>query len=839
LAGLAVGFATLICLFGHLGAIGLLGPDEPRYAWIARAMAETGDWVTPRLYGSPWFEKPILYYWAAAIGFQMHLPPEWAARLPSALAALVATLGIAWLGWKHYGFEECPWSPALLAPLFFSTSVGAIGFSRAATPDMLFSASITLAMACAATILRHDGALRGPADPALTGHRGFTAILGFGSFLGLAVLAKGPAAIILAGGAIGIWALATKHWRAAFRMLHPFAIASFGVVALPWYVLCARRNPDFLRVFLFQHNFERYVSNVFQHRQPFWFFIPITLLALIPWTAFLIPAAREGFGLWRAKSWRDSPAFFFSCWAMFPILFFSFSQSKLPSYILPGIPALALVMAIGASRLTERSSRSNRWVFVLVGLTWIGLAAAAFFWATHRLPGGVANPARVPIVVCAVVAVIGGMLVALLGLARQLAALWVSLLLGCALVEVVGIAILPRLDPYYSARSVGAMLRDDLRPDRLFVYDLPRASQYGLAFYLGRQLPEWPPTDFDAALVLTTPKGFEELRARGLVEGALDESHQTIVMVPVRARSRGVPKNEAGGLSARRRRRKVLQEETHDLIFVGSAVVVGHIEVAEPLAHHLFRVRRLRENRGCVVGQRGTIVGLDEKLGNAARSHKMGGDREFAPVLIVGHPKSESAEPVHVRQDRESRALYLDFHQLLRGVVNTVERERGHAWVGTGHFERNVGAHVDAPESEMLGIDVVASRQRLDGGAQFGGFMVSERRHAGTCAVSRVVEQENVEFVLLQRGHERQHICTLRRVSVRQNYSGGAAQTGEKPALPLRTIGQRERKRSGMPHHHAQIERGGCSRGPENLVKKVAGNRGDRDDGEKDQRQQA
>jgi 4-amino-4-deoxy-L-arabinose transferase-like glycosyltransferase len=540
LAALAIGFATLICLFGHLGAIGLLGPDEPRYAWIARAMAETGDWITPRLYGSPWFEKPILYYWTAAIGFGLHLPPEWAARLPSALAALVAALGIAWLGWKHYGFEECPWSPALLAPLFFSTSVAAIGFSRAATPDMLFSASITIAMACAAIILRQAGVLRGPTNPALAEHRSdFPAVCLFGAFLGLAVLAKGPAAIILAGGAIGIWALATKHWRAAFRMLHPIAIASFLIVALPWYVLCARRNPDFIRVFLFQHNFERYVSDVFQHRQPFWFFIPITLLALIPWTAFLIPAAREGLALWRTKSWRDSPTFFFSCWAIFPILFFSFSQSKLPSYILPGIPALALVMAVSASRAVERSPGADGWVFALLGLTWVGLAVAAVAWA-NRLPGGTANPERVSIIACAVAGFVGGMLITRLAVSRQRAALWVSLLLGCSLVEVAGIAILPRLDPYYSARSVGAMLRSDLRPDRLFVYDLPRASQYGLAFYLGRQLPEWPPTDVDAALVLTTPKGFDELRARGLVEGTLDESHQAIVMVPVRARPRGV-----------------------------------------------------------------------------------------------------------------------------------------------------------------------------------------------------------------------------------------------------------------------------------------------------------
>src|SRR5271156_2335049 len=103
---LVTGVVSAICLFSHLGALGLVGPDEPRYAWIARAMAQTGDWITPRLYGTPWFEKPILYYWAAAIGFSLHLPAEWAARLPSALAALSIAVAIGWLGWKHYGVGD-------------------------------------------------------------------------------------------------------------------------------------------------------------------------------------------------------------------------------------------------------------------------------------------------------------------------------------------------------------------------------------------------------------------------------------------------------------------------------------------------------------------------------------------------------------------------------------------------------------------------------------------------------------------------------------------------------------------------------------------------------------
>lgn len=252
-------------------------------------MARSGDWVTPRLYGQPWFEKPILYYWLAAIGFRLNLPAEWAARLPSAFAALAAALAIGWLAYKHHGAYPAP--VTALAPVLFATTVGAIGFARAATPDMLFSAFLALAMVSAATVLRNEQLLRGEQ----TAERATSLpLILFGGFLGFAVLAKGPAAIILAGGALAIWILATQHWRAAAKFFHPFALTSFCVIALPWYALCALRNPDFLRVFILQHNFERYLTPVFQHPQPFWFFIPITLLALLPWTVLLWPAAREG-----------------------------------------------------------------------------------------------------------------------------------------------------------------------------------------------------------------------------------------------------------------------------------------------------------------------------------------------------------------------------------------------------------------------------------------------------------------------------------------------------------------------------------------------------------------
>jgi 4-amino-4-deoxy-L-arabinose transferase-like glycosyltransferase len=530
------GAVVLLSLFANLGAIGLVGPDEPRYAWIARAMAETGDWVTPRLWGAPWFEKPILYYWAAAIGFRMHLPAEWAARLPSAIAALAAAKAIAWFARRHYGADEDSIaSPTLLAPIIFATSVAAIGFARAATPDMLFSAAITLAMICAASVLRRDGALRIP-NNAPADNKNYNPLVLFlwGAFLGAGVLAKGPAALILAGGAIGIWTLVTSQWRAALRLVHPLAIAAFCAVALPWYALCAHRNPDFLHVFIFQHNFERYLTPLFQHQQPFWFFGPITILALLPWSAFLISAAQEASKLWHEKTWRNSPGLFAACWAVFPVIFFSFSQSKLPSYMLPAAPALALIAAIGASRAFP-SGRTNAVVpSAGVALVWVALAAV-FLHATRKFPfagmgGGI--PMLAAAAAGIAIAVAAGILYAGTRKDLRLAVILCSLCV-LATLEVANIVVLPQLVPYVSARTHAAFFRNDLHSDRIFTYRLRRSWNYGLAFYFHREIPEWSPLDPDAALVLTTREGLQKIQEAGRSQGLEEPPQQGIFYVPI------------------------------------------------------------------------------------------------------------------------------------------------------------------------------------------------------------------------------------------------------------------------------------------------------------------
>jgi 4-amino-4-deoxy-L-arabinose transferase-like glycosyltransferase len=478
--------ATLyVCYFSHLGAIGFVGPDEPRYAWIARDMAETGDWVTPRLYGKPWFEKPPLLYWGAALSFKLFGVSEASARLPSALSALLATLALGWLALRLYGAETARWMLLLLP-----TTVGMIGFSHAAATDMPFSGMLTIAMVCSAVVL---GLARNEHTPILP-RTPWVALLLFGFFLGLAVLAKGPAAIILSGGAIFFWALFTKRWRDAFHLLHPIAIASFCLTALPWYILCARRNPDFFRIFIIEHNFKRYLTPEFQHIQPFWFYVPVLLVAFLPWTAVLLWTGVAGlFRFGKLRKCSDGMGFLL-CWLSFCVVFFSVSQSKLPGYILPAVPALALVLARACNSLASENAKS-------FGTTLLGFSLLVFYITLaerFRLQrSGAHDLSEFAIVMILLAVAFPGVILSLgfvfsrRGQVRS-AALLLSLLpillpLSGAdrLVSDLGIV---RNSP---CKSAAELLDQRIPIDRLTTYNLGPSWRYGLNFYLGKELPPW------------------------------------------------------------------------------------------------------------------------------------------------------------------------------------------------------------------------------------------------------------------------------------------------------------------------------------------------------------
>jgi 4-amino-4-deoxy-L-arabinose transferase-like glycosyltransferase len=502
--------ATLyVCYFSHLGAIGFVGPDEPRYAWIARDMVETGDWVTPRLYGKPWFEKPPLFYWGAAQSFKLFGVSEAAARLPSAVSALLATLALAWLALRLYGAETARWLLLLLP-----TTVGMIGFSHAAATDMPFSAMLTIAMVCAAVVLSLTRDEKTPIQPRTP----WLALILFGLFLGLAVLAKGPAAIILSGGTIFFWALFTKRWRDAFRLFHPAALASFCLTALPWYILCARRNPDFYRIFIIEHNFKRYLTPEFQHIQPFWFYLPVLLVAFLPWTGAGIWTAWAG-GAEFAKSRKISPhTLFLLSWSLFVLLFFSLSQSKLPGYALPAIPALTLLLAYGWASLGSEQRKSSGVSLAGFALLCLGVSVLA----ADLFPHVSLQAQRVKLAVSFLLAMTGlsNLLVVIAFIClrtrsgRNLAA---SLCVVPMLFSImIADEIVSGLVSLSSRDLAFQLLAQHVPPEHTFIYHgMGRSLRYTLNFYVRRELPDWDEKPDADAYVVSGTFNCERLRRQG------------------------------------------------------------------------------------------------------------------------------------------------------------------------------------------------------------------------------------------------------------------------------------------------------------------------------------
>ena len=508
-----------VCYFSHLGAFGFIGPDEPRYAWIARDMAESGDWVTPRLYGKPWFEKPVLYYWAAGVCFKLFGVNEANARLPSAVCALLATLSLAWLAVRIGGWNAARWVLLLLP-----STVGMIGFSHAASTDMPFSAMLSIAMVCAAVVLGLVPAnyLEEPVFRR-TKKAIYLSLALFGFFLGLAVLAKGPAALILAGGAMLLWAASTRRWLDALRLFHPVSVGTFFLTCLPWYVLCARRNPEFFRVFIIEHNFRRYLTPEFQHIQPFWYYLPITILALLPWVFwlawFITGDGRKERGQHRAQ------ILFLAGWSVYPVLFFSLSKSKLPGYILPAVLPLGFLISLAVRRTLKSTHAFGCYVLGLIGALLLVSPGWIFFSKVH---------VRGPLVsLYIIVATVGGLLVIGAALLRQTrAGLTFSVVLVLFLLNLVYVS-LSKLDPQLSARSCARRIGVE-RAANTYSFKLQRSWQYQLSFYLHREIAEWSPNVAVEATVVTSERNLEELERSAQIVAVISKQSPQAEVVVVR-----------------------------------------------------------------------------------------------------------------------------------------------------------------------------------------------------------------------------------------------------------------------------------------------------------------
>lgn len=352
---IAILTASAFAFFFGLGRLGFLGPDEPRYAEVAREMFASGDYISTRLCGCLWFEKPALLYWMSAAGYHLFGVNEFAARVPTAAAA-VATVALVYVALRRLGMH----SLALASALVLATSGIFIAYARVATPDMILTAAMTAALLAAFHATRASGRARS-----------IYWALSF-LFMAAAVLAKGLVGAVLVVAILGVYLVVAGRPRSLRWRDCLIGIVVFLAVAGSWYgPVTMRHGWAFIEEFFVRHHFQRYTSNEFGHPQPVYFFFVVAVAGMAPWTFFLIPAIAR---LRSLKDSRDSLMALMWIWLVVPLLFFSFSESKLPGYVLPVFPALAVIIGNEVERVWrgQRSSllRAAEW---LTGLTLVGM----------------------------------------------------------------------------------------------------------------------------------------------------------------------------------------------------------------------------------------------------------------------------------------------------------------------------------------------------------------------------------------------------------------------------------------------------------------------------------
>src|SRR5262249_43395237 len=263
-----VGVCAFLFFFG-LGAFGLVGADEPRYAQIAREMFQRHDWIVPTLNNTPWLEKPPLLYWKVINSYRIFGVSDWATRVPAAAHAMALVL-VVFFFMRRFR----PGSEAGVA-LITASSAAIIGFARGASTDMLLAVHFSIAMLAWWTWHQH-------------GKKIWLAC--FYVFLAFAALAKGPVAPALAVLIVGAYAWLRRDGGILWRSLSWPGLALFFAIVLPWYVAMQIRVPQFFRVFFIEHNLARFGTNLYQHAQPFWYYIPVFLLSTLLWTSFTVPS---------------------------------------------------------------------------------------------------------------------------------------------------------------------------------------------------------------------------------------------------------------------------------------------------------------------------------------------------------------------------------------------------------------------------------------------------------------------------------------------------------------------------------------------------------------------
>jgi 4-amino-4-deoxy-L-arabinose transferase-like glycosyltransferase len=527
-----LGVAAVPCTvlwFVLLAGRPLFDPDEGRYAEIPREMLSGGDWVIPHLDGLVYLEKPPLQYWLTALAFRGFGANEFAARLCTGLAGYLSLATVFFVGRRLWGAGA-----GVRALLFTSASTLFVLLGHQLTLDMLLSFFLTSALGC----FLMAQARRASSDP----WRAW--MLGCWASMAFALLTKGLIGVLIPAAATSAYVLWQRDWMLLRRLNVRRGLALLAVIAAPWFVLAARANPRFLWFFFVREHFQRFLTPIEHRTEPWWFFVPVLVVGILPWLPQAVRALVSPSSLPdRAPRGQFDAARLLWVWCVFVLIFFSCSDSKLIPYILPAIPALALLCA---SR-KDADSRVN-----VVGGALLSLASCVglLAYASGRWSSAEARTLLLlirPMLFCTCIVLTAGALAScvLRGRPRAaLASLCVSWFLATGTILVAANAA----QSLFSARDVALALR--LEAAAAGVADAPifavQAYQQSLVFYLQRPVVLVDYRDeFDLGLTQDPSRGIATLRE--FTEAWLPLSDGFAVMPPSsrdRLSGLGVPMRE-------------------------------------------------------------------------------------------------------------------------------------------------------------------------------------------------------------------------------------------------------------------------------------------------------
>lgn len=460
----SLGLAVIALYLYQLDGTGVLSTDEPRYLAVGRAMAASNDWVMPVLWGKPWFEKPPLLYWLAALGTRAGLGMELCGRLPVALLSLAFLAGFFELLRREFGFRV-----AAIATMLLACSAGWLAFSSLALTDAPMAVCFSLAVLLLLPLVNpSDQPVGRPYSPAEVNYR--FALAGLAT--GFAVLAKGLVPILLLLPAAWYLRRYARRWW--------IGLAAMLIVAAPWYLaVYLRAGFPFIEELFLKHHLARLYSASIDHVQPVYFYIPALLGSVFPWTPLLLLPIQR-------RTWAEPRRQYLLVTVAFGFLFFSAILNKLPGYLLPLLPLLFIL--IGAWFEDHRPAELNRGLMV---------ACAALIGVVPLLSGVIprvlAGQHDALAVFSPTPTLIAFSLLPL-GFASVARRSWLGpILIFCSVAAALYLkeSVYPVLDRENSARG----LWRELAPEISTVCDagLHRAWQYQFAFYLGHPLPQCQP----------------------------------------------------------------------------------------------------------------------------------------------------------------------------------------------------------------------------------------------------------------------------------------------------------------------------------------------------------